>query len=620
MASAGTVTLDLDANSVKMIRELQKAQKNTKRSAARMQADMGRAFKTIARSAAVMGAAVVAATKLSVDFADRIAKTADKVGVGVEALQEWRFAAKRAGIEQRTLDMAIQRFTRRAGEAAIGTGEAKAAIKELGIELRDSNGNIRSTEALLRDVADAMKKVKSPADRLRLAFKLFDSEGAGMVNVLKEGSEKLDEYSKHARSLGIIMDESLIRNAEKAADKMEDLQQVLAVNIATAVTKNVDAIIALTDAITNLVIAAAKVTTEVPGFVRWMAESAAAAVTGAVAMDDFVRREDEILALEKQLNIELGKKITIFGMEHSGHVRKIKNLEEEITKKKALLQADRDAAGLALGRTTATTTSSPIPAPVTLAPPVLPPPAVVQADADKIADAIKGLMDDVRTFGMTGAEKALINIIDEGATEEQIMLIRQVQDELRLLAEAEEIANAVLEEVVVTAERMPEVIIEASKEMTEFAIQAARNMQTALADFLFDPFDEGLKGMLTGFLTMIRRMVAEALAAQILKSIFGGAEGSENPFLSAIASAFGGARADGGPISPGKAFLVGERGPELIIPRSSGTVVPNDQLASAGSPNITNIINLPPTMDRGTVPQIADELLRAQRTANSRNK
>jgi hypothetical protein len=69
----------------------------------------------------------------SISAADAIGKTADKIGVGVEALQELRFAAKASGVEQQTFDMALQRFTRRAAEAAQGTGEAKDALAQLGI-------------------------------------------------------------------------------------------------------------------------------------------------------------------------------------------------------------------------------------------------------------------------------------------------------------------------------------------------------------------------------------------------------------------------------------------------------------------------------------------------------
>ena len=106
----------------------------------------------------------------SISAADAIGKTADKIGVGVEAL---RFAAKASGVEQQTLDMALQRFTRRAAEAAQGTGEAKGALASMGVALRDQDGHLRRREDLLADVADAFARIKDPAERMRLAFKLL---------------------------------------------------------------------------------------------------------------------------------------------------------------------------------------------------------------------------------------------------------------------------------------------------------------------------------------------------------------------------------------------------------------------------------------------------------------
>lgn len=62
---------------------------------------------------------------------------------------------------------------------------------------------------------------------------------------------------------------------------------------------------------------------------------------------------------------------------------------------------------------------------------------------------------------------------------------------------------------------------ETGDEMSEFAIQAARNIQTAFADFLFDPFSDGLDGMLFGFVQVLRRMASEAIAAKIGEALFG---------------------------------------------------------------------------------------------------
>lgn len=49
---------------------------------------------------------------------------------------------------------------------------------------------------------------------------------------------------------------------------------------------------------------------------------------------------------------------------------------------------------------------------------------------------------------------------------------------------------------------------------------------------------------------------------------------------------FGGARATGGPVSSDKAFLVGERGPEMFVPSRNGSIVPNNRLGGAMAPKI----------------------------------
>ena len=119
--------------------------------------------------------------------------------------------------------MALQRFTRRAAEAAQGTGEAKDALAQMGIALRDQSGNLRSSEDLLGDVADAFARIEDPAERVRLAFKLFDSEGVALVNLLRGGSGALEEMRERARDLGIVLDEHLVRDAERARTELDTL-------------------------------------------------------------------------------------------------------------------------------------------------------------------------------------------------------------------------------------------------------------------------------------------------------------------------------------------------------------------------------------------------------------
>ena len=52
------------------------------------------------------------------------------------------------------------------------------------------------------------------------------------------------------------------------------------------------------------------------------------------------------------------------------------------------------------------------------------------------------------------------------------------------------------------------------------------------------------------------------------------------------------ARALGGPVSGGEPYLVGERGPEIFVPRNSGTIIPNNRLNEYNDDNKLSLLNL----------------------------
>src|SRR5690606_35634751 len=74
----------------------------------------------------------------------------------------------------------------------------------------------------------------------------------------------------------------------------------------------------------------------------------------------------------------------------------------------------------------------------------------------------------------------------------------------------------------------------AGEEMSQYAVGAARSIQATFADFLFDPFDEGLAGMVRGFADAIRRMIAEAAAARMLGWLLGPQFGVTGGVLGAL--------------------------------------------------------------------------------------
>lgn len=147
-------------------------------------------------------------------------KTARKLGVGVELLQEMRFAAELTGVAQSALDMGLQRFTRRLAEAAQGGGELKGVLEQYNIQLRNADGTTRSNVEVLGDLAEVIKNTQNPAEQLRIAFKAFDSEGAALVNTLRGGKEGLDAFREAARKAGAVIAEETVNQFEIFDDQI----------------------------------------------------------------------------------------------------------------------------------------------------------------------------------------------------------------------------------------------------------------------------------------------------------------------------------------------------------------------------------------------------------------
>jgi hypothetical protein len=132
---------------------------------------------------------------------------------------------------------------------------------------------------------------------------------------------------------------------------------------------------------------------------------------------------------------------------------------------------------------------------------------------------------------------------------------------------------------------------ESMQQMSEFAKEAARNIQDVLANALFEPFHNGLRGMLEDFAKTLEKMVDQLIAAQLLNHFFGSADpsnkgsgqaGLASVITSSIGHYFGGGHAAGGPVDPSNFYLVGENGPELFAPGSSGSIIPNGALGGGG--------------------------------------
>lgn len=122
------------------------------------------------------------------------------------------------------------------------------------------------------------------------------------------------------------------------------------------------------------------------------------------------------------------------------------------------------------------------------------------------------------------------------------------------------------------------------------------NMMNAIEKFVRTgkmSFSDLARSIIQDLIMIQIRAQASQLFSMFLGSIgFGGARtpsaGGVDYSFSGMKMNFGGPKADGGPVSSGTAYMVGERGPELFMPRNSGTIIPNHAMSAGGSTNVTN--------------------------------
>jgi hypothetical protein len=162
--------------------------------------------------------------KQTAGLGDNIAKTSKQIGVNAQALQELRFAADLAGTSNQDLTTGLRRLQAAAKEAADGTQSYIDDFKELGIQVKDSNGNLKSAEQLLFEVADGMNSLDNETQKVALAQKLLGRSGTKMIPLLTLGADGMREQTKRARELGEVYDEQLLTNSEDFVDAQRELQ------------------------------------------------------------------------------------------------------------------------------------------------------------------------------------------------------------------------------------------------------------------------------------------------------------------------------------------------------------------------------------------------------------
>lgn len=515
-----------------------------------------------------------------IEFNDALARGAIQSGIQAKAYTELAYAARQVDIDQSALATSLKKMQVSLSQAASGGKAQIQTLDALGLEI----GQLKALEPdkQFEAIAEQISRIQDPADKTRAAVELFGRAGADLLPMFEKGAAGIREARDAAKEFGQSLTEADLEKFRQADDALDALKES-GRGLASALTLELaPSFVEVSDKL-QVMLGYGSRFKELEVRIRDLRREADSPIPlyfnfGYIDGAPVIMSPEKILEWIKRLRTEQLK------LEDPG-------FGKDLSRGQRHAGSARYNAGLAGGANPPgfTTTAEELDK--------LKPVAVT---AKKILEDYGAMLRDTAT----DAEKA--------AREYELFRIQLEKLQAAGLIDADEFnkrlgehLDKAIPEVQVTAKKIAETKQKIS-ELTVFAEQAARNMQDAFANFLFDPFDDGLKGMLRGFVDIIRRMAAEIAAAQLFGSSTGG--GLIGAISGGIASLFGRGGgvggigvptlAGGGFLRPGQLGIVGEEGPEFAFGGSSGqTIVPMSKAAGQRSVQINAPFNVTVNVD-----------------------
>ncbi len=518
--------------------------------------------------------ALIRLSKQSLTAADAIGKTADRLGITTTALQTYRFAAEQSGMSTAELDKSLEGFARRIGDAGMGIGTALPFFKSMNISLKDSNGRMKSTETLLGEVADKMKDMADPTEKISTGMAMFGRVGTKMVNMLQQGSGSLADLREQLVSTGGIIEDKFIREAEQANDSMNRLSKTFGAMTTKLLSGLSPAILKVTDGLLGLMgldplagLGAEKLTRDLKEINLQIGEWQNKAfemqktIGGSnVVMNTLNARHAQLAGFQTEIARLVLKRAAIeerLAEMPKKIVPQVQKIVEVKAEEARITKAQNDLYGKQLSFAFQIAQASDSTA------------VIAQKKESIVVDTEKNAILAIQTNEIgyqndkLAEQYALYGRGREGFAEVQAAYSEshaKMIEDTEKLAEAEKLANDQrIQNATATASSM----IHSMKGFNKSWFQASQAL--SIAETIMNTHAAA-----TSALKIQPAPVGMAFAAAIT--------GMGLANVARIKSQSYQAREFGGPVSKGRSFLVGERGPELFTPNQSGNITANNQL------------------------------------------
>lgn len=184
--------------------------------------------KNIAKLFATVGTAVVGAfaamITTAVKYGDEIFEVSQRTGIATETLSRLKYVAEQTESSFEAITTGLKLLNKNLYEAATGNKEVALAFEVLKVNVTDANGQLRSADSVMLDIADRFKNIQDPAIKTALAMQLFGRNGQALIPVLNLGSEGIKKMSGEADKLGLTLSGDNARAMDEFSDNLKSLQ------------------------------------------------------------------------------------------------------------------------------------------------------------------------------------------------------------------------------------------------------------------------------------------------------------------------------------------------------------------------------------------------------------
>lgn len=171
------------------------------------------------------GTALVGLANNAAGSMDRIDKLSNKIGISKQAFQEWDYVLAQNGMDVEKLQVASKNLLGQVDGLANGNKKAIANFKTLGVEVKDTNGKMKSHEQILNETILSLSKMENGAAKNKMAMEIFGKAGQEMIPMLNGGADAIEALTKNAHDLGLVVGDDAVNAGVALGDTMDNVKK-----------------------------------------------------------------------------------------------------------------------------------------------------------------------------------------------------------------------------------------------------------------------------------------------------------------------------------------------------------------------------------------------------------